>query len=322
MNMRRLRAIATVALAWSLCEISLVSADSIRTDANIVTAIDISDSVDAEMLYLEIEGMARALRSPTVLRAIQSGRNGRIGFAVFAWSHGGGYPELVSWTLIASELDAARVSVGIAHWLLLADQAAGRQLAMPHHSGRLTDISEGINHATQLFLAAPYVTHRQVLNIIGNGEDNLGENPEHARDRLLSFGSSINGVVLGKEPAVLDYYRRYVVGGPGAFYLFADDPNSIAKILELKLLYDLNADLVSRMVQRRPVLVERTFRPLRRGIPNRKRASAMGQRSEASVPRSNSQLRRYLAPPASRSSGRPASSRSSRAHRSETMIIN
>lgn len=249
MNMRRLRAIATVALAWSLCEISLASADSIRTDANIVTAIDISDSVDAEMLYLEIEGMARALRSPTVLQAIRRGRNGRIGFAVFAWSHGGGYPELVSWTLIASELDAARVSAEMAHWLLLADQAAGRQLAMPHHSGRLTDISEGINHATQLFLAAPYVTHRQVLNIIGNGEDNLGENPEHARARLLSFGGSINGVVLGKEPAVLDYYRRYVVGGPGAFYLFADDPNSITEILELKLRYDLNADLVSRMVQ-------------------------------------------------------------------------
>lgn len=252
--MWRLRAIATVALAWSLCEISPASADGIRTDANILTAIDISDSVDAEMLYLEIEGMARALRSPKILQATRRGRNGRIGFAVFAWSHGGGHPELVSWTSIASEQDAARVSAEIARWLLLADQAAGRKRDMPHHSGRLTDISAGIEHATQLFLVAPYVTHRQVLNIIGNGEDNLGENPERARDRLLSFGGSINGVVLGREIAALDYYRRYVVGGPGAFYLFANDPDSIAEILELKLLYDLNADLARGMV--RTALIE------------------------------------------------------------------
>ena len=250
--MGRLTRIGFFALACFLSVISTASADEVRTDANIVTALDISDSVDPELLSVAIKGMARALRAPGVLQAIQSGRYGRIGFAFFAWYHGGAYPELVSWTPIASETDVLHVSSQIAHWTRLADEAASRRQNMPHDSGRLTDISEAIEHATELFLAAPYATQRQVLNVIGNGEDNLGENPEHARDRFVSRGGNINGVVLGNEAAVLEYYRRYVVGGSGAFCLSANDAGTIAELLELKLRYDLamNAKLSLGLARR------------------------------------------------------------------------
>ena len=54
----------------------------IETDVNIVTGLDISDSVSADDVVLQIDGIAAAVRSPEFLRAIGGGPNRRIGFAV------------------------------------------------------------------------------------------------------------------------------------------------------------------------------------------------------------------------------------------------
>ena len=231
--------IGIVAVACTLSGISTTAADRIRTDANIITALDISDPVDPELLRIAIEGMARAVDTPDILRAIQGGQNGRIGFAMFAWYHGGAYPELVSWTLIGSQNEALSVSSQIASWRRMADQAESRTQNRPHHSGRLTDISAAIDHAAQLLLSAPFAAARSIVNVIGNGEDNIDEGPERARDDLIGQGATINGVVIGLSPAVLDYYRQHVVGGPGAFTLSARNADTIAGLIERKLRYDV-----------------------------------------------------------------------------------
>ncbi len=237
--MNRLVAVGVFALGCILPDARVTAADGVITDANIVTALDISDSVDPKEMRIEIEGIALAIRTSEVLDAIQTGRHGRIGFAVFAWHHGGIYPVLVSWTLISSARDAMSVSNQITDCLRFADEAEGRRQSNLHHSGRLTDISEAINHATELLLTAPYATSRAVVNIIGNGKDNLGEEPQQARDSLAVQGGTINGVVLGGDPSLLDYYRQQVVGGPGAFLLSADDAGMIVELLARKFRYDI-----------------------------------------------------------------------------------
>lgn len=237
--MSRLVEVGVLALGCILFDGRLTAGDGVTTDANIVTALDISDSVDPQEIRIEIEGMAQAIRAREVLDAIQAGRHGRIGFAVFAWYHDGIYPMLVSWTIIGSARDAMSVSNQIADGLRIADEAEGRRRSNLHQSGRLTDISEAIDHAAELLLTAPYGTSRGVVNIIGNGEDNLGEGPQRARDNLTVQGGTINGVVLGGEPSVLDYYRQQVIGGPGAFLLSADDVDMIAELLVRKLRYDI-----------------------------------------------------------------------------------
>jgi hypothetical protein len=214
-------------------------ADGVITDANIVTALDISDSVDPQEIRIEIEGIARAILAPEVLQAIQRGRHGHIGFAVFAWYHDGIYPELVSWTLIVSEKDAMRVSNQIAECLRIADEAEGRKRSNMHHVGRLTDISTAIDHAAELLLTAPYAAERAVVNIIGNGADNLGEDPQRARDRLIGQGGTINGVVLGGDLSVLDHYRQQIIGGRGAFLLSAQNSDMIVELLARKFHYDI-----------------------------------------------------------------------------------
>src|SRR6185369_5237273 len=74
----------------------VAAAGELNTDANIITGLDVSSSIDAQDTMLQIDGMAEAIRSPAILAAIQHGQHGRIGFAVFIWADGE-YPELVSW---------------------------------------------------------------------------------------------------------------------------------------------------------------------------------------------------------------------------------
>ena len=199
--------------------------EPLATDANLVTAIDVSGSVDGHAERLELLGMAAALEHPAVLQAIAAGHHRRIGFAAFTWSSAGGaFIELVPWTFIASAEDAARAAAA----LRAAHNLAPRFYAEPWRSparrpwvpGLATDISATIEHAIGLLRAAPYASARQVINICANGRDNVGIGPDLARDRAAAAGIGINAVVLSREEAGLArYFWEHVRTGPDAFVI-------------------------------------------------------------------------------------------------------
>jgi Ca-activated chloride channel family protein len=232
-SMNLLRAIALVALSCALSEQPAVA--EILTDANIVTALDVSDSIDPRTAAIEIGGMAQAIRAPEILQAIRSGRHGRIGFAIFAWRDGA-FPELVSWSIIASGADALAVSRRLEAGFQIFLAAEGPE---PPPEPHMTDLSGAIDHGAVLLLTAPFAADRSVLNVIGNGWDNVGEGPQRARDRIVAKGVTVNGVVLGYDPVLMDYYRSAVVGGPGAFLLSAESDAAMADVLARKFLYDV-----------------------------------------------------------------------------------
>jgi uncharacterized protein DUF1194 len=213
-------------------------AGEIVTDANIVTGLDISESIGAAAMRSELQGIARAIRSPEVLAAIRRGATGRIGFAVFAW-HQRQF-EVVPWTLIASERDAEAVAEALeARMSVDADREA--RSAGPYHIGRLTDLSRAIDHAGALLAAAPVSGGRSVVNVIGNGADNMGEGAAPARDRLLDVGATLNGLVFGGDPGTIAYFRDEVVGGTGAFLIAADGSAAVLEVMRRKFLRDLVA---------------------------------------------------------------------------------
>lgn len=233
-DVRLLGRLAIVALSCVLGHEG-AAAGELVTDVNIVTALDISDSIDARTMTIEIDGMVEAIRTPEVIQAIQSGRHHRIGFAIFAWRDGA-YPELVSWTIIATAEDARAVSDRLESGFRAFSASDPPAPALSPH---MTDLSGAIDHAAILLLTAPYVADRSVINVIGNGWDNVGEGPRRARDRFTAKGGTINGVVVGFDPVLLSYYRSYVIGGPGAFLLSIDDPTAMIEILARKFLYDI-----------------------------------------------------------------------------------
>lgn len=229
--MRSLLAILLV--GWVLLAGCPVRADGIRTDVNIVTGLDVSGSIDARETQIQIDGMAMAIRSPEVINAIQNGRHGRVGFAVFVWANGN-YPLFASWRLIGSPQEAVATSEEVAdrlHAILGSDVAI--------RLGELTDLSGAIEYGAEMLAAAPYPAEHAILNIIGNGLDNVGDGPQRARDRLVARGTTINGVVVGHNRGVIGYFRSEVIGGPTAFVLAANSPDKLVEVLERKFVTEI-----------------------------------------------------------------------------------
>jgi hypothetical protein len=229
-----------IAAATAVAQASLGGGSArIATDVDIVTGLDISDSVSPAEARAQVAALAAAFRAPELLAAISRGRAGRIGVTVFAWHH---YRyEVLPWTPVGSAAEAAAVSEAI--WTRVGVNVAkeARMAAGIRHVGRLTDLSRAIDHAAALLVDSPFDADRGVVNIVGNGADNLGEPAAAARDRLVASGATVNGVVLNGEPAVVDYFLAEVAGGPGAFVMVAEGTGPFDELMRRKLLPDLMA---------------------------------------------------------------------------------
>ena len=242
-----MRSLIGIAVALSVASAPLAAhaestIDLLATDANLVTALDVSDSIMRHEQWIEFEGIARAVIHPSFLRAIAAGYHGRIGFAVFTWSGTGRRTIIVPWTIIDSDKSAQRVAgqlqnlPSVDRWRH-DDEATGTLL----EATRWTDVSAAIDFGARMLDQAPYVGNRDVLNICGNGVDNVDEESGQARQAALATGITINGVVLGTKPSITDYFRDHVAGGSGSFVLEAKEAASFADAMVTKFLRDLIA---------------------------------------------------------------------------------
>ena len=216
------------------------------TDANLITAIDVSGSIRAGDERLEFEGMARAVLDPKFLQAVARGRHGRIGFVAFTWANGE-YIPLVPWTLIGSQADAQQVAdqLHMAGSFSRVGYAMGiPRRARPWRTGHATDISAAIDRAVAVSAAAPFASWHNVINICGNGIDNVGDGPAAARDRADAAGLIVNGLILGQREDADDiaaYFREQVQAGPGSFVMVARTFQDITSAMLAKFLFELAA---------------------------------------------------------------------------------
>lgn len=230
--------LASLLVGWALLVGPATHAESITTDVNIVTGLDVSGSIEARETQIQIDGMAMAIRSPDVMRAIKQGNYGRIGFAVFVWANGN-FPVFASWRLIGSPEEALAAAEDIANTVpAILGPNSGIQL------GQLTDLSSAMDFGAEMLRAAPYTADHQILNILGNGIDNVGESPKWARSRLAARGIMVNAVVIGHDRGVQSYFRNEVISGPTAFVFAAREPEALVEVLERKFVTEivLNTD--------------------------------------------------------------------------------
>jgi len=187
---------------------------------------------EAEQL-LQREGYARALRSPDVLRAIKSGRRGRIAITLFEWGRPNYQRAIVPWTVIADQEGAEA----------FANAISGR----PSSSEGSTSISAALSFAADLLQSGFIWGGRQVVDVSGDGPDNAGPPIQPARNALLQSGVTINGLVIALSRSgkgtfdpfgphyVESYYEGCVIGGPGAFLLSVRDTAEFEPALRRKL---------------------------------------------------------------------------------------
>jgi hypothetical protein len=225
------------------------------TDANLITAIDVSGSIKEADERLELDGMAAAVVDPRFLQAIARGRHGRIGFVAFTWANGEFF-SLVPWTPIASRADAMQVAERLR--TARGNPVMGYAMRIPGNrrpwrTGHATDVSAAIERAIAVGASAPFASHHQVVNMCANGIDNIGEGPDAARDRADAAGMIVNGLILGHRGdagEIADYFREHVQAGPGSFVIEARDFEDIAGAMLAKFLFELAA--VSRRLAEAP----------------------------------------------------------------------
>jgi hypothetical protein len=213
-----------------------------HTDADLVTAVDVSGSIDGNAEWLELAGIADAIEHPAVLRAIGEGFYGRVGFVAFTWSSFGEFVELVPWTEIGSAADAHRIAERLRAFddVPRMGYSPSTNRPLPHWRRNLaTDISAALDHALLVLAATPFHAERRLINLCANGEDNVGGGPDQARDRAAAQGVTINGVVLGRRDDLADYLRAHVQTGPGSFVVQAEGLGDVTDAMLRKFLMEI-----------------------------------------------------------------------------------
>ncbi|CAN7646105.1 DUF1194 domain-containing protein [Mesorhizobium sp. LjNodule214] len=208
-----------------------VPADTIAVDVELVLAVDISLSMNEKEFALQRAGYVEALRHPDFIKAVRSGTNGRIALAYFEWAGTVRDDAILAWQIIDGS-DSANA---------FADRIAAR----PFRSFRGTSISGALAFGTGLFEKAAFAGARRVIDISGDGPNNIGPPVTATRDAALAKGIVINGlpILISPSPTFshLDsYYEQCVTGGPGSFVLPIYAASEFSTAIRRKLILEVS----------------------------------------------------------------------------------
>lgn len=211
------------------------SAADTPVDLQLVLAVDVSPSMDADELAIQRAGYVAGFRHPSVIQAITSGPLGRIAVAYLEWARPGFSVVAVPWTLIASKADA--------------EAFAGRLAAAPPASDVGTSISSGLLVASGLFTDSGFTSRRRAIDVSGDGPNNAGLPVDRTRDMLVMHGFVINGLPImvkqvaadGDIPNLDAYYEDCVIGGPGAFVVPVNDVSQFETAIRRKLVLEISS---------------------------------------------------------------------------------
>lgn len=209
-----------------------------RVDVLLVLAADVSRSVDAQKFQLQREGYAAALTNPRVMTAIKSSLEGRIAICFVEWSGASAQAVVVDWTAIGTPEEAEAMAAQIR--------------TAPRLFMERTAIGAAIDFSVLQFARSPFTAPRRVIDVSGDGTNNIGRDVVEARDAALAAGITINGLaILSEVPlafnpqhthppgGLLKYYEDNVIGGPGSFAFAAQGHEDFGKHILSKLIKEI-----------------------------------------------------------------------------------
>ena len=217
-------AVSAVGQAWSQTPV----------DTALVLAADSSGSIDEAEFRLQREGIAAALTSPRVVRAIAGGPLGRVAVAYVEWGSPAGAETVVGWTMVTGRPSAEALAAAI--------------VAAPRSPQSYNAIGDALDHATHLFAACGCQATRRVIDISGDNADMRSRLPAPAaRDAAVAAGVTVNALAVlendrlgpGGRPWLVEYFERDVIGGPGAFVMAARDRADITRALLDKMALEI-----------------------------------------------------------------------------------
>ncbi|MFG1264108.1 MULTISPECIES: DUF1194 domain-containing protein [Xanthobacter] len=239
---RRLWSRASGLLAASLLALGLFphapaeagGSGKLAVDVELVLAVDVSYSMDADELALQREGYASAITSPEFLDALRLGPNGRIAVEYVEWAGENEQKIVVEWRIIDGPDSAKAFSDAVR--------------SAPIRRIYRTSISGALLFAADQFDLNGFRGLRKVIDVSGDGVNNQGPPVALARDAVVRRGITVNGLpLLMKRSAssALDipeldvYYEDCVIGGPGAFVIPVETMAEFSRAIRTKLVLEV-----------------------------------------------------------------------------------
>jgi hypothetical protein len=215
------------------------AAQDVPVDLELVLAVDVSGSMDAGEQALQRGGYVQAFLHPEVVAAIGSGFYGRIAVTYVEWAGPRAQAVAIPWRGLDGPASAEAFAAALK--------------AAPTAHIRGTSISGALAFASALFDGNGFAGARQVIDVSGDGPNNMGLPVVPVRDAVLARGITINGLPLtlragspwsapygGLGAGLLDvYYEDCVIGGPGAFFLSVQAPEQLADAIRRKLVLEI-----------------------------------------------------------------------------------
>ncbi|WP_299688555.1 DUF1194 domain-containing protein [uncultured Tateyamaria sp.] len=208
-----------------------------EVDVELFLAVDVSRSMQPFELEIQRRGYAAALSSAEVQAAIARGPLGRIAITYVEWAGVWDQRTIVPWTMIATPQEAQEI--------------ADTLTAQFDEGLRRTSISAALIHAAASIEANRFKGLRRVIDVSGDGPNNMGAGVTDARDRVLAQGITINGLPLMTRddslfsrwdiPDLDAYYTACVIGGTGAFMIPVTNWAEFEDAVRRKLVLEISA---------------------------------------------------------------------------------
>lgn len=207
----------------------------------LVLALDVSGSVNEEEYAQQLNGLAQALDSPDVRKAVLSGAAAPVKVAIFEWSSRNHQFLVQPWITLDSH---AAVDQAVARVLGYRKQRAGLKTAM----------STALLYATELLRQQSHCW-QHTIDVSGDGENNIGPSLEAVFRSDGFVDVTINALVVGepdtetpkqiaKKTELLRYFEQQVIRGRGSFAMIAHGYRDYSRAMKRKLVREISAPIV------------------------------------------------------------------------------
>jgi len=211
----------------------LAWAADMPVDLELILAVDVSRSMDIDEQQLQRDGYVAALTHPEVVAAITQGRHGKIALSYIEWAGPATQYKVMDWRVIDGPASAGAFAAALAQ--------------APIQQFRGTSISNSLVFVAPQFDNNGYVAGRRVIDVSGDGPNNMGIPIELARAPVVGAGITINGLPIMIKQAGgfasignLDvYYEDCVIGGFGAFLVVVHSADQFAEAIRRKLVLEI-----------------------------------------------------------------------------------
>src|SRR5467141_184125 len=210
------------------------SPNAAPVDVELVLAVDVSYSMDPEEQALQREGYMAGITSRDFMQALRNGNHGRIAITYFEWAGLNDQKIILPWRLIDGPESAETVTNEIKR--------------TPYRRAPRTSIFGALQFAKPLFDSSGYGGLRRVIDVSGDGSNNMGPPVTIMRDEVLAAGITINGLPImltrpystGPSIPNLDvYYEDCVIGGPGSFVIAIKEREQFKEATRTKLVQEI-----------------------------------------------------------------------------------